>query len=398
VSWRYLPPVHSPLSAGAVAAGLQAAITGDRGARERVERALAAFFGVTRVLLTASGTAALDLAMRWAMGATGRSRIALPGYCCYDLVTALRGAGADVVLYDIDPSTLGPDWRSLEAALEARPAALVAAHLYGLPVDMPRVMDLAERVGAIVLEDAAQGIGASLNGRPLGTFGHLRMLSFGRGKGVTAGKGGALLVAAGWRGSGEPSVGLKSSRGWGELFPLLGQWSLARPGLYRVPAGIPALALGETLYRDPVPPTTISAVGAAVVEQTWRTQADEPLRRRRTAARLTQLLEAASLFQTVVPIAGAEPGWLRYPILAPDITRTDSRMRASRALGVMPGYPRALETLPALPEPRPRLPLPGAARLAAELWTLPTHSLVAENDLERLGGWLAAMDQPEPSR
>ncbi|HET9515837.1 MAG TPA: DegT/DnrJ/EryC1/StrS family aminotransferase, partial [Gemmatimonadales bacterium] len=117
MSWRYLPPVHSPVTRASLAAGFLAAVRGDRGARERVQRALGTFYGVTRVLLTDSGTSALTLAMGSAMATTGRKLIALPGYCCYDLVTALNGAGAEVVFYDIDPATLNPEWSSFESAL-----------------------------------------------------------------------------------------------------------------------------------------------------------------------------------------------------------------------------------------------------------------------------------------
>ncbi|HEX9893127.1 MAG TPA: DegT/DnrJ/EryC1/StrS family aminotransferase [Gemmatimonadales bacterium] len=390
MGWRYLPPVHSPLSWPAVAAGIKAALKGDQGARDRFERVLAAHHGVTRVLLTDSGTAALTLAMRLAMTATGRSRIALPAYCCYDLVTALNGARADVVLYDVDPATLGPVWSSLEAALEAQPAAVVAAHLYGLPVDMPRVMETADRHDVVVIEDAAQGLGATLGGKPLGTFGHLRVLSFGRGKGVTAGRGGALLVAPGRRGLDGSERVQDSSRGVVELVALVAQWLLARPWLYRVPASLPGLKLGDTVYRDPAPPGSMSAVAAAVVEYTWKSQSSESQNRRRNAARLLRIGNELPGLSIVLPIAPADAGWLRLPLLAPGIERADGRMRTARRWGVMPGYPQSLETLPALPPRAPNLQLPGAARLVAELWTLPTHSMLTSGDLDRLERWLTA--------
>jgi dTDP-4-amino-4,6-dideoxygalactose transaminase len=395
MSWRYLPPVHSPVTRASLTAGFLAAVRGDRGARERVQRALGAFYGVTRVLLTDSGTSALTLAMGSAMATTGRKLIALPGYCCYDLVTALNGAGAEVVFYDIDPATLNPDWSSFASALAAGPAAVVVAHLYGLPVDMPRVMDLAEHHHTVVIEDSAQGIGGSIAGRPLGAFGHLRVLSFGRGKGVTAGRGGALLVGAGWRGAIEQGTG-RAGRGFGALGPLTAQAILARPWLYRLPAMIPMLALGETKYRDPGPIMPMSEAAAAIVEQNWKARQREGEARRRNATRLITALEHYPAVKWARPVKGGESGWLRLPVMICSVTSSDPHMTEGRSLGIMPGYPRSLDTLAATPTQRSPANLPGAAQLAAELWTLPTHSLLSERDLVRLESWLHSRFSTHP--
>lgn len=390
MSWRYLPPVHSPVTRASLAAGFLAALRGDRGARERVQRALGAFYGVTRVLLTDSGTSALTLAMGSAMATTGRKLIALPGYCCFDLVTALNGAGAEVVFYDIDPATLNPDWSSFESALAAGPAAVVVAHLYGLPVDMPRVMDLAEHQHTVVIEDAAQGIGGSIAGRPLGAFGHLRVLSFGRGKGVTAGRGGALLLGAGWRGTVDGIKAGSIHRGLTELIPLLAQAALGRPTLYRIPAAIPLLALGESVYHPPSPPKHISGIAAAVLEQNWKVQAQQAEARRRNASRLLEILADHAPMQAVLPVKSAEPGWLRLPVLLEGIPRNHPMMRRGRALGVLPGYPLPLYALEASPN-RSAVPLKGSQQLAAELWTIPTHTLLTDRDLAGLRDWLRSI-------
>ena len=366
-----------------MAAGIAGAVRGDRGAALKFERALAAQFGVTQVQLTDSGTSALTLAMLAAIRATGRNRIALPGYSCYDLVTALNGAGAGVMLYDIDPATLGPAWSSLDAVLEARPAAVVVAHLFGLPVDVSRILDAAESNGVVVIEDNAQGIGAAFRGKPLGAWGQLRVLSFGRGKGVTAGHGGALLVAPGWRGAAD-ALPLRGRRGGRELVPLMAQWILSRPSLFRVPMSLPGLRLGDTVYRRPTPPGRISAVGAAVVDATWSLRLREVDVRRANAARLLRAAEATAGISPVRPIAEADPGWLRLPFIVPGRSRKNVPLGEARPLGVMPGYPRSLDTLEALPRPEPRLPLPGAAALAEGLWTLPTHSQLNESDLAQL--------------
>ena len=370
MSWRVIPPVYSPLPSRAVAAGARAAL-GARGARERLERALASHYGGIRLQLTDSGTTALALAMRAAIDASGRNWIALPGYCCYDLVTALNAADGLGVLYDLDIDTLGPSWPSFDEALSLRPAAVVVAHLYGLPVDMPRVMERAAQHRVTVIEDNAQGIGGTLNSRPLATFGHLRVLSFGRGKGVTGGRGGALLFGPDWRGA-ERSPGPVSRGGPREVAALVAQSVLGRPALYRIPSSLPFLELGETRYREPTPGAGISEVAAAVAEVTWRERDGEVAVRRLNAGRLTELVRQTGI-RTPRPIPGADPGWLRYPVLGAPHDQTGSRSRL-RSLGILPGYPLPLSRLSPLRVAVPVGPMVGASMLASRLWTIPTHS------------------------
>src|SRR5690606_39417180 len=117
-----------------------------------------------------------------------------------------------------------------------------------------RVRALAATHQAVISEDAAQGIGGSYAGRPLGAHGDLAVLSFGRGKGLTAGGGGALL--AGSAAFAAPVRELEGSlppaaRGVAGLFKSLVQWALARPSLYWIPAGLRLLGLGATAYRPP---------------------------------------------------------------------------------------------------------------------------------------------------
>ena len=108
--------------------------------------------------------------------------------------TAADGTGAPVLLYDIEPTTLAPEPMSLKTVLAARPRAVVAAPLYGIPVDAVRLRDACNSADVLLIEDVAQGFGTMLNKRPVGTFGSFAVLSFGRGKGVTGGGGGSLCI------------------------------------------------------------------------------------------------------------------------------------------------------------------------------------------------------------
>lgn len=398
---RRVPPAHSPVPPRALAAGLRALLRPDGGLRDRMAARVARRHGARRVVFTDSGTSALALALAGAAAADERGgRVALPAYGCYDLVTAVRAAGAEVVLHDLEPSTLSPDPDSLRRALDAGAGTVVAAHLYGVPVRLDEVAGLAADAGALLVEDAAQGVGADHGGRPLGSHGSVSVLSFGRGKGLSGGGGGALLAhddrgEAVLEAAGEP--GRSGGRGLREVAAAAAQWALGRPALYGLPAALPFLALGETVYRPPRPPAGIPPACLAVLERSWDPSLREAEGRRRRARRLLEAVRSAGDLEPVEAPQEGRPGYLRLPVLA---RGPAARERLSgpeaRRLGVMPGYPRPLHRLApcceALAGGRVLSDeaLPGAVALAGSLFTLPVHGRTGPDDLERLGRLVAA--------
>ena len=187
----WIPPAHSPVSARTL---LSALPEGKRAVR-RFEAQLAERFQRETAIFTESGTQALQLALTLALEGlpASRRRVAVPGFGCYDVMTAAVGAGAPVMFYDVSPEHLGPETESLEQSASSC-GVLVAADLYGFPLDWSRLTAVAREAGAVLIEDAAQGIGSDWEGRVAGTHGDLAVLSFGRGKGWTGGGGGALLI------------------------------------------------------------------------------------------------------------------------------------------------------------------------------------------------------------
>lgn len=376
---RALPPVYSPLSAGAVAASLLPP-------REPVDALLRARFECSDILFTDSGTGALTLAMRAARTRYPDSPVALPGWGCYDLATAADGAGVPVLLYDVDPGTLGPDMASLTQVVAEGAAIVVLVHFYGLPVDVAAIRAQLP-VGTLIIEDAAQAAGASVSGRVAGSLGDVSILSFGRGKGMTAGRGGALLAC-------EPSsVGLveEARRHLGEprglqlkdTAMLAAQWLLARPGLYAIPLAVPGLGLGDTVYHPPRPVRRMTPAALSVLALSLARADRERDVRRANAARL--LATPRRHWRPVTPMPGGEPGYLRLPLYwTGPMPRPDHRR-----LGIMPGYPRPLATLPGFDRVENRDDrFEHSRRLAERLVTVPTHGLLSAGDLAGLEDWL----------
>lgn len=392
--WRWLPPAHSPVHLPAVAGAATRLLPGGGGrdSVERLGRRLERRFGAHRCLLTSSGTGALTLALRAGIRRAGSPRVALPAYACFDVATAAAGADARGLLYDLDPETLAPDRDSLEAVLRRGARTVVIVHAYGHPVDVPAVREMTDRFDAIVIDDAAQGAGGRLADRPLGAHGDLAVLSFGRGKGRSAGAGGALLAgtetaAVLMREEVDRLAAQRPRRGGRELTVALGQGLLGRPALYRIPASLPFLALGETVYR---PPRPVEPMATAAAELRLRTpealEEEEGDRRRQSAAAYREALREVDGIQTLRPVEGARFGALRFPLLL------DRPTGGHPPLGIMPGYPALLDEIEAF---RPFLaggsePTPGAARLRDRLVTLPTHGRMRPGDLDAVVGWVRA--------
>jgi len=397
--WRHQAPVHSPLSAAALLAGARAAVSRN-GAPSQAEAQVAALlrdrYGAKAVLLTESGTAALTAALLAVLKDRPGSPVALPAYACYDLATAAEGAGVPVLLYDLDPHTLGPDVPQIDATLRRGAVAIVVVHCYGCPVDLGLVNRLAATTGAVVIEDAAQAVGGMLHNRPAGSQSSLAVLSFGRGKGLTGGSGGALLAhdAAGQRILDRAKGMLGAARrGWPELLAITAQFLLERPNVYALPAALPFLHLGETIYRPPRPLRGPTSASSAVVAATWRLAEREAEVRRRNAERLLVELRWLPGFEVITTPPDARPGYLRLPVLASPTARRAAAEPAARRLGVMGGYPKVLCDLERF---RSRClnrdgAFSGSRLLAARLCTLPTHGQLRIRDFERLALWIRAV-------
>jgi perosamine synthetase len=379
-------PVHSPLTARSILAAM-ARSTSTAPVHE-LESLLARRFHADRVILYGTGTQALTAAIATALETAGAHRpVALPGYTCYDVATAAVGADARILLYDLDPDTLAPDWESLERTLEAGAGVVVLAPLYGYPFDWSTAEALAGRHQAVLIEDAAQGAGATWGGDLSGTLGNLTTLSFGRGKGWTGGRGGALLI----RGPAprRPGPPRPPARTAALTLPaaVLAQWILARPSVYGLPWALPWLHLGETRYRDPSEPEAMTSFSAALIMATEAPARAEASGRQHTGSAVARALKDSDGTRPVLVRPEAVPGYLRVACRIPDPETRRQVLDVGGALGIEAGYPTTLAEIEAvrrhLADSRPGHPLPGARALARELITLPCHGRTTAADARR---------------
>jgi len=145
------------------------------------------------ILITQSCTAALELAAI-ALNVGPGDEVIVPSYTFVSSANAFALRGAKIVFADSDQKTMNVDLNHVEKLITKNTKVLVVVHYGGVACDMERAIELSKRHGFYIVEDAAQAIGATYNGQPLGTLGHLGALSFHGTKNVSCGEGGALLV------------------------------------------------------------------------------------------------------------------------------------------------------------------------------------------------------------
>lgn len=158
------------------------------------ETEVAGHFEIKNALTCASGTLAVEIALR-TIGVGAGDEVILSAYDYESNFLTVHALDAKPILVDCDPSSGQLDVDQLEKAQSPQTKAIIASHLHGGIIPMPAVMDWANANGVFVVEDAAQCPGAMLQDKPAGSWGHIGTLSFGGSKLLSAGRGGAMLTS-----------------------------------------------------------------------------------------------------------------------------------------------------------------------------------------------------------
>lgn len=160
---------------------------------KRFEEEFARRVGRRHAIAVANGTAALDIAVD-ASGIGPGDEVIMPTFTIISCISQIVRAGATPVLVDSDPTTWNMDVRQVADKITPRTKAIMAVHIYGLPVDMDPLVELAQQHGLLLIEDAAQMQGQTYLGRNCGSFGDISTFSFYPNKHVTTGEGGMVLT------------------------------------------------------------------------------------------------------------------------------------------------------------------------------------------------------------
>ena len=315
-----------------------------------LEEAFTRFTGARHAIATSSGTTGLHLALL-ANGIGPGDEVITSPFTFIASVNAILFTGATPVFADIEEASFNIDPEQLEAAITPRTKAVMPVHLYGQPCDMDHISSIAKRHGLIVLEDAAQAVGATYGDRHIGTFG-TAVFSLYATKNVMTGEGGMITT---------------DSDEVADLARLLRNHGMRNRYEYEM--------LGFNFRLTDV----MAAIGIAQLGRI-----DEATRRRTSNAAYL----SAHLSGVVTPVVkeGRTHVWHQYTIRLPHgVDRNEVAHRLGQAgIGTGVFYPRGAHRFPHIQAETGEVSLPVTDRVAASVLSLPVHPLVERADLERI--------------
>jgi dTDP-4-amino-4,6-dideoxygalactose transaminase len=378
---RCLPPAGHPIR-------LRSILGAFFGAAGPPERFLPCA-GYPDSLLTASGTAALTLALT-ALRELGRGdEVVMPAYTCPSVAAAAIKSGLKPILCDLGRNSFEMDREQLRSCIGARTLAVIAVHLFGIPENMTELRRLADRNEAILIEDATQAFG---NGAQ--AAGDIVIFSFGRGKPLTLFHGGAIVVN-------DPELDALIRKVVSELPPrhaipsralylltLTAYSFLFHPRLYWIPSRLPWLGLGETRFSLEI---DLAGVDSAMMRLGNSLHSSfQGIRANRLALARRYHAALSGLDGCMLPHDETQAGeiaLLRFPLLVPDRAVRDRILSTSRrqGLGLTGMYPAPLHRIHGLDKHLARdLSYPAAEEIADRLLTLPLHEHVGASDISRM--------------
>jgi len=297
-----------------------------------------------------SGTSGLHLGVL-AAGIGPGDEVIVPSFTFAATGNSVALTGATPVFADIEPTRFCLDPAAVEAAITPRTRAIMPVHLFGHPADMDALGAIARRHGLMVFEDAAQAHGATLLGRPVGTFGDFAMFSLYPTKNMTSGEGGIV--------------------------------SCATPAIARMVRLLRNQGM-EKQYENEVIGLNnrMTDIHAAIGRVQLRKVAGWTEIRRANAAFLTAHLE-----NVIPPVVAPDATHVyhQYTVRIPEGRDTvAARLRDEFQVGCGVYYPIPNHRLPSLAGYAPDVDLPETERAAREVLSLPVHPSLGEADLERI--------------
>ena len=345
-----------------------------------MEKELKEYFGVGGLHLVSSGQAALYLILEALKSLSPRRDVVIPAYTCFSVPAAVARAGLRIRLCDVDSTTFDFDHDLLARTVDGDTLCVVATHLFGIPADVDRIMRLCADRGAFVVEDAAQAMGGRRNGKPLGTIAHAGFFSLGRGKNITCGSGGIAVTRAAeiaaamdhvYAGLPRPTL----PQTLGDFLRVLALSACIRPALYWLPAGLPFLRLGQTVFDPDFPVRRLSGVKAGLLRR-WR---------RRLEASNSVRARSGRYFDTALRRARSETTpYLRFPLLMESREERARTHAALRQRGASLMYPTPISDIPEIRWAFDGSRFPVAERIADTLMTFPTHEFVSDSDRQNI--------------
>ena len=352
-------------------------------------------FGCHDIYDFCSGKAALVIAFKaLSQLEPSRREVVLPAYTCYSVAAAVEAAGLKLVLCDVVPETLDFDYEMLLSITNSNTLCVVATHLFSKSADVARTREVVDGVGAFLIEDAAQS-GIDIDQKQM--LSDVVVYSFARGKPLSTNGGGILAVN-------HKSISKEISLLHGNLpapglfqefksaFMMLVSNILIQPSVFWLPAKLPFLGIGKTVYPNHIFVEKMGNLRLFLLHKLVRKIVVLSELRQTNAAFYSDQLEKNDTVQLLVFPQSRGHALIRFPCyLRGDVELSKKNKTFSgEELGVSRMYPHGLHQLEQI---KPFFlnyndSFPGADFISDHLITLPTHPLVDDVARIRVVAWL----------
>jgi perosamine synthetase len=327
------------------------------------EKNYAEFAGAKHAIAVNTGTAALHAAIM-ATGIKMGDEVILPSFTFVATAEAVVLAGGTPVFADIDPLTFSLSEETIRKAITKKTKAIVPVDLYGLPVDMKLIKEIADKQNLAVVEDCAQSHGAKVDGKPAGSLADLACWSLYAAKNIGTGEGGVVTTD-----NDDLAEKVRMIRTHGEKIK------------YQ------SLMLG-TNYR-------MTEIQAAIGIVQLRRLPDFLDKRTRNAQRLTKNLEKNEKIKLPPKLANRKPSWYLYTIRIKDATETKRnsviKEMHDKGIGAEAYYPIPVHQMPYYRQNFGKFKLPETEKAANQVLSLPIHPGVTEEQIDFIAQTLLSL-------
>lgn len=360
------------------------------------------YLNVNYALVTCSGTAAFYLILEVLKDLSGKKTVVIPSFVCPLLPLAVKRAGLDIEVCDINQDDFGFNIKELENLCSNNRdiLAIVPVHLAGIPVDFDSVNKIAEKYNIFTVEDCAQALGATYKARMVGTLGDFSFFSLARGKGLTIYEGGAIATNKNEYAAliDKKIKKLVKNNFFGEslkIFELFGYWVFYRPLLFWFVFKLPQifwnlqnkpLKAYSDYYTIDFPVQEVSKIRQLIGHVTFSRLGQEIAQQREKAGYYIRGLKSASGLKIIQELPNTQAN---YPYLTlifnnPGTRNEIFKILADSGLGISQIYTLAINDYGYLKPILSERKCPNARYLAQNSITLSTNTFLRKKGLDKI--------------
>lgn len=321
-----------------------------------------------------------------------KKEVIIPAYTCFSVPAAIVKSGLKIRLVDVDLTTLDYDYNQLEKQDFSKVLAVIGCNLFGIINNWDRLHSLAKQNDFFLIDDAAQSFGSKTNNSYSGTFGDVGILSFDRGKNLSAYSGGAIITK-------DENIFQKinkqldiESASISDTISVLIKIILSNifmnPYCYRIPYLLPFLKLGETIYDQSFKTAHLTklqdTIGSCMLEHLESLNSS----RMQTAYKIIEQLSQIDSVKTIGTNNEIKYNYLRLPILVSDVNKRDELIKRlfDKNISSSSMYPSTIKNIYGIENSivNYNKSFTNADQVVRRLITLPTHKFVNQDAIDNI--------------